>query len=181
MSGTKGVCRLCGCTGQLSRPIIVLCDHGRQPYIPAMDADVRLVTSVQIKLAQGETAFNRESFISSSLFASGVAGTVPQTFYQHVTDQRGNNRNEEAFPRKDVVQIPGQAFVAPIGGALHLAHQKVGIEEKNDEADLDDGSPGVALHVVVALRRPWAEAKTLSSRKSRLAYFARSRAVRSEL
>jgi hypothetical protein len=59
------------------------------------------------------------------------------------------------------VQIPQEAFVAPASGAFHLAHQKIGIKQKNDEADFDDGSPDIVLHVAVALRPLYAKAAAL--------------------
>jgi hypothetical protein len=59
------------------------------------------------------------------------------------------------------VQIPQETLVAPASGAFHLAHQKVGIKQKNDEADFDDGSPDIVLHVAVALRTLYAKVTAL--------------------
>jgi len=40
---------------------------------------------------------------------------------------------------------------------MYISHQKVGIKEKNNEADFDDASPGIVLHVAVALRPSYAK------------------------
>jgi hypothetical protein len=53
-----------------------------------------------------------------------------------VTDQSGGEPDDEVDGGKDIVQSDGEGF-APSGGAIELSHEQIGIEEEDDEDDLD--------------------------------------------
>ena len=57
-----------------------------------------------------------------------------------IADRGGHDGDGKILDRKDVVQCEQNAFAWPVG-AIELTHQQVGVEQEDDERDLDDRSP----------------------------------------
>jgi hypothetical protein len=56
-----------------------------------------------------------------------------------VAEEGGEEGDEEVGGGEDVGEGGGERFVGG-GGAGELAHEEVGVEEEDDEGDLDDGA-----------------------------------------
>lgn len=69
-------------------------------------------------------------------------------FEDDVTDRRGGDPDHEILPGEDISECEGKAFALTIG-AGELTHQQVGIEEEQDEGDLD-GRPSDRTEVGLA-------------------------------
>ena len=65
---------------------------------------------------------------------------LSQMLKHDVADEGGDERDNEVRHGQDVVECVSQRFSLTVGDG-EFAHEKVGIEEKNDECDFDDGSP----------------------------------------
>jgi len=63
---------------------------------------------------------------------------LAQVLENYVADERGDEGDYEVGGGEDVVKSEGHAFAAGVGGGK-LAHQQVGIEQEDDECDLDYG------------------------------------------
>jgi hypothetical protein len=50
---------------------------------------------------------------------------VPQPLYNHIANTRGDNRDNQILPRKNVLQVPQQTIIPSASAAFHLTHQKV--------------------------------------------------------
>ena len=57
----------------------------------------------------------------------------------NVADEGGEDGDGEVGEGEDVGQGEGEGL-AVAGGAVELAHEEVGVEEEDDEGDLDDGA-----------------------------------------
>jgi len=66
---------------------------------------------------------------------------LAQRFKDHIADQSGDESDEEVGACNDVVEGEGQGLAVPAGNGK-LTHQQIGIEEKDDERNLDDGAEG---------------------------------------
>jgi len=60
-----------------------------------------------------------------------------------VADGGGDDGNCEVPDGEDVVEGDGEGFTAATG-AVELSHEEVGVEEEDDESDLDERAQGVA-------------------------------------
>jgi hypothetical protein len=58
-------------------------------------------------------------------------------FKDDVANESGDERNDEIRQGQDVVEGVSQGLAATAGDG-EFAHQEIGIEEKNDESNLDD-------------------------------------------
>jgi hypothetical protein len=56
-----------------------------------------------------------------------------------VADEGGEEGDDEVGVGEDVGEGGGEGFAGG-GGAVELAHEEVGVEEEDDEGDLDDGA-----------------------------------------
>ena len=60
-----------------------------------------------------------------------------------VADGGGDDGDGEVPDGEDVVEGDGEGFAAA-AGAVELSHEEVGVEEEDDEGDLDERAQGVA-------------------------------------
>src|ERR1039457_5109584 len=65
-----------------------------------------------------------------------------QVFEDDVADGCGDDGDGEVLDGEDVVEGDGEGLAGAVD-AVELAHQQVGIEEEDDERDLDDGAADV--------------------------------------
>jgi hypothetical protein len=73
---------------------------------------------------------------------SGVSGALAEVFEDYVADGGGDDGDGEICDGEDVVQGDGEGF--PVAaGAVEFAHEQVGVEEEDDERDLDDRAADV--------------------------------------
>jgi hypothetical protein len=71
---------------------------------------------------------------------------APKEFDYNISDESGRNCNGKIGRRKNVGDGPGQSHPSAPAGTGELAHQKIGVEKKNDEANFDHCSPNGLLH-----------------------------------
>ena len=65
-----------------------------------------------------------------------------QVFKDDVADRAGEDGDGEILEGEDVVQGDAEGLACAVG-TVELSHQEVGIEEEDDETDLDYGPPDV--------------------------------------
>jgi hypothetical protein len=65
---------------------------------------------------------------------------LAQVFEDKIADQCGDNGDGEVGNSEDVDQSHCQSLAVTVGGG-ELAHQQIGIEEKDDKAGFDDRTP----------------------------------------
>jgi hypothetical protein len=63
-----------------------------------------------------------------------------EEFEDHVANAGADHADEEIVGSDHVVKGDGEGLALPIGSS-ELAHEEIGIEEKDDECNFDDGSP----------------------------------------
>jgi hypothetical protein len=66
-----------------------------------------------------------------------------EVFEDDVADEGGDDGDEEVLAGDDVVQGDGEGLAGAVGG-VELAHEEVGVEEEDDERDLDNGPKEMA-------------------------------------
>jgi len=69
-------------------------------------------------------------------------GAFAQMLEDDVADGRGDDGDGEILDGEDVVEGDGEGLASAVG-AVEFAHEEVGIEEEDDERDLDDRSADV--------------------------------------
>ena len=65
---------------------------------------------------------------------------LAEEFEEDEAEGGGDDGDAEVGGGEDVVEGDGQGFVVAAGG-VELAHEQVGVEEEDDEGDLDDRTP----------------------------------------
>jgi hypothetical protein len=71
---------------------------------------------------------------------------APKKFEKQVADERGDNGDRKIAGCQNVDDCPKQAHFPSFSRALKFTHQKVGVEQKNNEARLGHSSPYCFLH-----------------------------------
>jgi hypothetical protein len=71
---------------------------------------------------------------------------LSKEFEKHVSDECRYDGDCEVGTRKDIAQRPGETPSRPHARPLKLPHQKIGIEQENDERYFDHRSPDILFH-----------------------------------
>ena len=69
--------------------------------------------------------------------AESGLGFLAEVFEDDVADRCGDDRDGEVLDGEDVGEGDSEGFAGAVG-AVEFAHEEVGVEEEDDERDLDD-------------------------------------------
>src|SRR5689334_8735629 len=78
-------------------------------------------------------------------FRSSISA-LPEKLHHDVPNHRRYQSNRNIRSCENVRQSPQEAILPAGAGTLELAHQQIGIKEKNDEADLHQPAQAVLSH-----------------------------------
>jgi hypothetical protein len=88
--------------------------------------------------------------IVPSRHCSAGLQSIPEIFKHNKPNQRGNYRDQKIRAGKYILQRKHKALARPIG-RRKLSHQKIRIEEKDNEHDFNHSSPERCKQAMVSL------------------------------